>query len=145
MWSRTYKTKVSDLTPAQVWSVWTDVNQWHSWQDDIEYARLAGEFAEGNSIAFRPKGGPTFSLAITEAVKDRKFTDLTRFPLARMYDSHELVAFPDGVEIASTIRVEGLLAFLWVQLVAKGIVRGLAQQTDRLIKRTRTIYNVAKP
>ena len=134
MWSKTYSKTVVGLTVEQVWKVWADVNQWHKWQDDIEYAKLDGEFKKGNVIQFRPKGGPNIRLEITEVVQNSSFTDLTRFPLAKMYDLHELIDHGDKLEIRSTIRVEGLLSFLWRKLVAENIVNGLEEQTNKLIK-----------
>ena len=44
MWQQSYSQMVSDVTVEEVWNVWTDVNQWHTWQDDIEFARLDVDF-----------------------------------------------------------------------------------------------------
>jgi hypothetical protein len=50
MWSRTYSQKVTDSSAAQLWQVWADVNRGHTWQDNIEYAKLAGEFCFGSKV-----------------------------------------------------------------------------------------------
>ena len=63
------------------------------------------------------------------------FVDVTRFPLARMIDSHELIEHGDELEIKSTITLEGPLAFLWRKLVGEGVAKGLPEQTRRLIER----------
>ena len=98
MWSRSYSTTVEGLDASRLWDVWTDVNQWYTWQDDLEYARLDGAFTKGNVCHFRPKGGPSIELELIEVIPNTVFVDLTRFPLARMYDSHELVDHGDKVE-----------------------------------------------
>jgi hypothetical protein len=120
-----------------VWQVWSAVEQWHTWQDDIEYARLDGEFRAGESIAFRPRGGPNVKLELVAVVPNASFVDVTRFPLARMYDSHELVQRGDELEIRTSIRVEGPLSFLWRKLVAERVANGMPEQTSRLIERAR--------
>ncbi|HEU5048353.1 MAG TPA: hypothetical protein VFT64_10990 [Rickettsiales bacterium] len=140
MWSGSYSKKVIGLSAEEVWNVWTDVNQWHTWQDDIDLAEISGAFAVGNHFLFKPKGGPKFTIAITEVTVNRSFTDVTPFLLAKMYDSHELVMHPDGLEIKSTISVDGPFAFLWRKLVAENVVKGLEQQTDRLVQRVRSVY-----
>jgi hypothetical protein len=137
MWSKSYSTTVTDLTAEKVWSVWTDVDRWKDWQDDIEFANLEGSFVEAGIIQFRPKGGPTLKLELTEVVPKRKFVDLTRFPLAKMHDSHELISHADGLEIRTTISLSGPLAFVWRKIVAEGIVSGLEAQTAKLIERCR--------
>lgn len=139
MWSQTYSTTVSDLSQARLWAVWSDVNQWHTWQDDIEYARLQGAFAVGQLLDFRPKGGPRIAIELVEVEPGRRFTDLTRFPGARMYGCHEFIERPEGVEIRTTLRVEGPLGFLWRKIVAEGIVKGLPAQTASLIQRVRDV------
>lgn len=133
MWSRSYSKTVHNLDAPEVWKVWSDVDRWHLWQDDIEYARLDGEFVTGGRMRFKPRGGPELTLELTEVRAPLVFTDVTRFPLARMIDSHELTAREDGLEIRSTIRMEGALAFLWRKLVGEGVVKGLPQQTEKLI------------
>jgi hypothetical protein len=133
MWSRTYSKTVRKLEASRVWKVWSDVNRWHFWQDDIDYARLEGEFVTGGRLRFKPRGGPELTLELTEVRAPSTFTDVTRFPLARMIDSHELVASADGLEIRTTIRMEGALAFLWRKMVGEDVARSLPQQTEKLI------------
>jgi hypothetical protein len=137
MWCKSYSKTVEGLSANQVWKVWTDVNQWHTWQDDIEYANLDGEFIEGNVFLFKPKGGPNIKIELTEVESNSIFVDLTRFPLARMYDSHELIEHGDKLEIKTTIRIEGPLSFLWRKLVAENVANGMKEQTERLIEKAK--------
>jgi hypothetical protein len=135
MWTRSFSKTVDNLTAAQVWKVWSDVDRWHTWQDDIEYARMNGEFKTGGTFKFKPKGGPDLTLELAEVRPNASFVDVTRFPLARMVDSHELIEHGDSLEIRTTVRVEGPLAFLWRKLVAEDVVKSLPAQTDSLIAR----------
>jgi hypothetical protein len=137
MWSKSYSKTVKGLKADQVWKVWSDVNQWHTWQDDIEYAKLDGEFKQGNAFRFKPKGGPRFNIELTRVEPNSVFIDLTRFPLARMYDSHELIDRGAALEIKTTISIEGPLSFMWRKIVAENVVNGLQVQTERLIEKAR--------
>lgn len=135
MWQHTHTRTVKGVGADQLWRVWSDVNQWHTWQSDIEYARLDGAFAVGNTFTLKPQGGPTVQIEIVRAEPGRAFTDLTRFPGARMYGAHEFVSGSDGLEIRTTLRIEGPLSFIWRKIVAEGIAKGEAEQTERLIER----------
>ena len=53
MWSKTYSKKVTGVQAENVWKVWTDINQWHMWQPDIEYAKLDGDFKVGNTFKLK--------------------------------------------------------------------------------------------
>ncbi len=135
MWRKTHRRTVKGMNAEQLWQVWIDVNQWHTWQSDIENAHIDGEFAVGNSFALKPKGGPKVNIEIIEAVPSRRFTDLTRFPGARMYGSHEFVVRDEEVEIRTAISIEGPLAFVWRKIVAEDVASGMAEQTEKLIER----------
>jgi polyketide cyclase/dehydrase/lipid transport protein len=134
MWSSTHSKTVKGLKAEQVWQVWTDVNQWHTWQPDIEHARLDGAFAAGNTFVLKPKGGPKVNIEIITAEPGSRFTDLTRFPGARMYGNHEFVVRGDELEIRTTMSIEGPLAWLWRKIVAEGVAKGMAAQTEKLVE-----------
>ena len=137
MWSKTYSKKVTGLRAAQVWKVWTDVNQWHTWQSDIEYARMDGEFKVGNTFLLKPKGGPKVKIEIIQVEPNRQFTDLTRFPGSKMFGFHQFVIHGDELEIKTTMSINGPLSFLWKKLVAEGVANGMRAQTEKLIEKAR--------
>lgn len=139
MWCKTHSMSFAGVRPAQVWKVWSDVNQWHAWQPDIEYARLEGEFAAGKLFKFRPKGGPELRLELTEVKPLAGYADLTRFPGAKMLDAHEIVDHGDRIEIRNTLTVTGPLAFLWRKLVAEGVAASIEGQTRSMIERARHV------
>jgi hypothetical protein len=144
MWTRSYSTVVKDVSAARLWQVWSDVDRWREWQDDIEEARLESPFEDGGVIHFRPKGGPTLKLGLLDVRAGTAFTDVTRFPLARMYDAHELEERDGGVEVRVRMWLEGPLAFLWRRLVAEKVAGGLPEQTARLIERARKPDDVVR-
>jgi len=133
MWSKSYSKKVSGLKVEQLWNTWTNVNQWHTWQNDIELAKLDGEFKVGNTFMLKPKGGPRINIEIIRAEPCKNFTDLTRFPGAKMYGSHEFIELENELEIKTTMSIEGPLSFFWRKIVAEGVANGMAVQTESLI------------
>lgn len=135
MWSKTYSKKVHGITAQEIWDVWVDINQWHIWQDDIEYAKLEGTFKIGTSFRFKPKGWKEVSIQLVEVEPNKCFTDLTRFPLAKMYGIHEFIMNNDELEIKTTIKVVGLLSFIWRKLVAEKVANDEEHQTQKLIER----------
>ena len=139
MWTKSYSKKITNADLNKVWNVWIDVNNWNTWLDDIDHASLENEMQLGSIIKFKPKGGPNLNLEVTEFTPLSKFTDLTRFPLAKMYDAHELISTPDGIEIRSTVSIEGPLSFIWRKIVAEDIYKSFPKQTDALINRVNNV------
>ncbi|MHB8140734.1 MAG: SRPBCC family protein [Vulcanimicrobiaceae bacterium] len=139
MWSKTYSKRISGVQVEEVWKLWTDVNRWHTWQPGIEYAKLDGEFKVGNTFQLKPKGGSRVSIQIVKVESGRQFTDLTRFPGARMFGCHEFIPHGDELEIRTTMNIEGFLSFLWRKIVAENVADGMAEQTEALIEKARSV------
>ena len=136
-WEKTHTATVRDLRKDQIWQLWQDVNNWHAWDQELEYCRLESPFVAGSQFTLKPKGGPKVHLTLENVEPCRTFTDRVDFPLARMYSIHELQDTPHGLEVIHRIRVEGPLAFLWRKLVAEKVAAGLEEQTQSMIKRAR--------
>jgi hypothetical protein len=134
MWTKSHSIVTKDVTKEQMWQLFADVNNWHTWDKSIEFAQLEGQFEKGNHFMFQPKGGPKLKLQIVEAIKNQNFTDLTTFPLAKMYGEHLFEETPEGLKMTTTMKVEGILGFLWRKIVAQKIVDGLPSDMQIQIK-----------
>jgi len=117
-----------------MWNLFTDVNNWHTWNNEIEYAKLEGKFENGNHYLIQPKKGPAVKVELLDVVKNKRCLEMGRFPLAEMYYDHLLEETETGLKITSTITVKGLLSFLWVQLVVKKIAATMASHVHDQIK-----------
>lgn len=134
MWAKSYTVVTKEATKEQLWKLFADVNNWHKWDEGIESAKMEGKFEKGNHFLLKPKNGPKVKIELIETVENKKFVDFTKFPLAKMYGEHIFEETPNGLRITTTMRVEGLLAFLWIKLVAQDIVNGLPTEMIAQIK-----------
>ena len=105
MWTRTNTIVTQEVTKEQIWKLFSDVNSWHTWDEGIEFAKLEGKFERGNHFILRPKGGPNVRIELLETVENKRFLDVTNFPLAKMYDEHLFEETPSGLKITHTITV----------------------------------------
>ncbi|MCP2027227.1 cobalamin biosynthesis Co2+ chelatase CbiK [Flavobacterium sp. HSC-32F16] len=141
MWTKSYSVITTEITKEQIWKLTTDINNWKKWDDTVEDSQLLGELRVGNYFLLKPKGGPKVKIKLVEVIENKKFTDLTVFPLAKMYGEHTYEDTSDGLKISVTITVKGILSFLWVKLVAKGIVDHLPADIANQIKNAKKISN----
>jgi len=128
MWKKSHSIVTKEVTKQQIWKLFADVNNWHTWDEGIEFAKLDGKFEKGNFFTLKPKGGPKVKIKLLETVANEKFVDCTTFPLAKMTGTHIFEETPNGLKITTTMQVDGILSFLWVKLVAKKIVNGLPNE-----------------
>ncbi len=134
MWTKTHSIVTKEVTKEQMWKLFADVNNWHKWDTGIEYAKMEGRFEKGNHFQLKPKGGPKVNIELVETIENKKFVDFTKFPLAKMYGEHTFDETASGLKITTTMKVKGLLSFLWIKLVAQGIVNSLPVEMEQQVK-----------
>ncbi|GAA1264959.1 hypothetical protein GCM10009665_62840 [Kitasatospora nipponensis] len=83
----------SDATPAAIWRLWSDVENWGNWNADIEAIELRGPFATGTEISMTPAGQEPVLLRIGDLVEGELFVDEAEF---------------DGLLLRTMHRVESL-------------------------------------
>ncbi len=125
MWTKSHSIVTKDVTKEQMWKLFADVNNWHNWDEGIEFAQLEGKFEKGNYFTLKPKGGPKLKVELLETFVNKGFLDVTKFPFAKMYDNHSFEETPNGLRITNTISVKGILSFVWIKLVAQNIINAL--------------------
>ncbi len=134
MWTRSHTIVTKEATKEQLWKLFADVNHWHVWDTEIEYARMEGKFEQGNHFILKPKKGPKVKIELIETIENKKFVDRTKFPLAEMYGEHIFEETPDGLKITTTMTVKGILSFLWIKIVAQDIVNSLPEEMEKQVK-----------
>lgn len=134
MWQKSYSVIVNGLEPSQVWKIWSDISLRNQWDDDTEWAKIDGAFEEGAILHVKIKNGPKLKMTITECIPNQKFTDTYYFPLARLDGIHEMEHTNEGLRITTTIKMTGLLRWIWRKLVAEKVVTTLPHQTELLIQ-----------
>lgn len=133
MWQYTYSQIEPNLTKEAVWAIWCDVNGWPSWDKELEYCKLEGEFISGTHFELKPKGAPKVKIRLEKVIPNQRFLDTCQFFGATLYDDHLLEETESGLKITNKISVKGWLSFLWVQLVAKSMVKSIPDNIKNLI------------
>jgi hypothetical protein len=134
MWTKSHSIVTKAVTKEQMWRLFSDVNNWHTWDEGIEYAKMSGLFEKGTTFLLKPKGAPKVNIELIEVVAPYTFTDLTKFPLAKMYGEHVFEDTTEGLKMTTTMKVEGILGFLWRKLVAQDIVNALPVEMEAQVK-----------
>ncbi|MBS0272547.1 MAG: SRPBCC family protein [Proteobacteria bacterium] len=138
MWTKTYSKTFINVRKKDIWRLWTNVNQWDQWHEDLDYCKMEGPFIVGNHFMLKPKGTSPVRIELTEVEEERKFTDRTKFFGAKMYDVHTVEETEEGVRLTNTLIVTGPLKFLWVKLVAQNVAKTVPQDMEALVTLARS-------
>lgn len=131
---------VSAAAPAAFFARWADMATWPAWNADTEWVRLDGPFVTGSTGVLKPKGGPKTKFVISE-VSGERFTDVSRLLGARLTFDHRIRRMAEGgadgsgeggCEVEVTVTLAGPMAFLWNQILGKGIKSTLQRDLEAL-------------
>ncbi|MFD9359527.1 polyketide cyclase [Streptomyces sp. NPDC060031] len=89
--------------PEAIWHLWTDVENWGTWNADIEKIELRGPFAAGSEITMTPAGQDPVELRIAEVAEGESFVDEARFDGLVLRTAHRIERL-DGTA-AAAVRV----------------------------------------
>ncbi|MFF0837721.1 MULTISPECIES: polyketide cyclase [unclassified Streptomyces] len=92
-------------TPEAIWRLWADVENWGTWNAEIEKIEKNGPFAAGTQITMTPPGDAPVLLHIAEAVEDELFVDEARFDGLLLRTIHRIDRI-DRDRIRVTYRME---------------------------------------
>ncbi|MBS0184885.1 MAG: polyketide cyclase [Proteobacteria bacterium] len=141
MWMRTYSQTFQNVTKEAIWELWTDINQWPTWHNDLYFCTFDGPFEVGNYFMLKPKGMRAVKIILTEIEKGHKFTDCTSFFGAKMYDTHELEETSKGhLKLTNTLKVTGPLKWLWIKFVAQNVANTVPEEMEALVNLARKKY-----
>jgi len=144
MIQKTFTLTTAEISQEQIWKIISDVNNWKTWDEGVEFAELQGKFESNSSFLLRPKGGPKIKIQLVEVKDKTYFKDMTTFPLAKMYGEHWYEETPQGLKITVRMTMVGLLAALWYKIVMKDIVAGLDADAKALITAAKKIESHVK-
>lgn len=134
MWTKSHSIVTNEATKEQMWKLFTDINNWHVWNNEIEFAKLEGKFEAGNYYLIQPKNGRIVKVKLLKVDENKHCLELGEFPFANMYYDHFIEETASGLKITSTITMKGLLSFLWVQLVVKKIAATMGSHVQEQIR-----------
>lgn len=122
-------------SPAAVWNIWQDVENWNTWDAGIEYSRLDGPFQTGTTGILKPKEGPLVKTTLTAVEPLKGFSDEAKLPLAKIVVSHEMRPSKGKTLITHRIEMKGPLAFLFAYLIGRGMKKNLPKEMMSLVKK----------
>jgi hypothetical protein len=131
------RSRTTTAAPARVWSVWSDVSTWPSWNPDVREISLQGPFATGTTGSMNTGAG-THDIRLENVVEGCAF-DLVTSPIPATTFRFHCEVTPDGSgsTIKQGLTMSGLLAPIMSPLMGnriagsfEGILAGLARAVE---------------
>ena len=109
--------ETTKASPATVWTLYSDVDQWRRWDGGVTTVTLHGPFATGTRGNVTLPNGRRGRLRLLDVREGAAFTDVVRLPFLTVRTRHNLDATHDGTTITHTVTLSGGLARLFPRLM----------------------------
>jgi hypothetical protein len=133
MWKFDYETE-TDVSIDKLWNVMGDIERWHTWDNEIQYCKLHGKVAKGESYTMKPKFAPKVKMTIEEHQAPNLHVDLTHLPLGRMRIQHIFTQKGDKTVIQIKVEIWGALGFLWQKFIGEKVASGMEANVNAFIR-----------
>ncbi|MCH9620772.1 MAG: hypothetical protein S4CHLAM20_01760 [Chlamydiia bacterium] len=138
MWEKKHTKIYPGISKEQIWDRWKNIDNWSDWNDDLEHSKLNDTFETGGTFKLKPKGAPEVSLTLETVKEHESFTDCLHLPGAKMIGKHEMKETNEGLELTTTVSIQGMNSMLWVKLLGEKVAAKMPEQSDKLVEIAKT-------
>lgn len=126
-------TEETSAKPEDVWAIWSDVENWKTWDHGIEYSSIEGPFADGTLGVLKPRGGPLLKTQLTHVEPFKGFVDESKLFLGKIIVSHEIVEFAGKTYVTHQVEMTGVLAFIYAFLIGRTMKKNLPTEMKAML------------
>ncbi len=112
---------------AEIWRIWTDVDQWPTWDIGLQQAVLTGPFVEGTKGTLISDQGQKAKFVITAVNEGTSYTFKTKLPLGSLEITRSLVAETGTVRFTHVVKFSRTHRWSVRAQVGEGIPKDAAQ------------------
>jgi hypothetical protein len=133
MWTKEVSKKTT-ASREQIWNLWTDVENWNKWDNEVEYSELYGSFEAGTSGILKPTNGPKSKFQLTSVDKLHSFTSRSFLPFTKMDFIHEMSEEEGSLIVTHIVSIKGPLTFLFSKVIGEKLISELPKALENLSK-----------
>lgn len=101
----------TSASPAKVWAVWSDVNNWPGWNPDMNESRIDGSLKLGATGMINTRSGGKHDVVVTHYEEGRSFElESTALPGTKMAIRATIAPSGGGSRITQGFEPRGFLA-----------------------------------
>lgn len=131
MWSKEVSV-TSNASKEQIWKLWSDVTNWHTWDEQVISSKIKGHFDIGQTGELNPKDGPKSNFTLVEVTPYKSFTSRSNLPFSTMDFIHEMKELDGVLTITHKLQISGIFTFLFSRLIGNKLARELPRAMHKL-------------
>ena len=122
---------------AKIWQIFTDVENWKKWIDDVEYSTIDGNFENDTLVTIKNINKSKLSSSpLKNVVENKSFILQVKMPLSKVDFIHEIVNDNDVLKVRFAVEIFGALAFFFKTIFRKSVAKNLPRIAKKLVELT---------
>jgi len=109
----------SDATPHQIWTIWTDVANWHQWDSGLKAAEMQSPFQLNATGIITSLEGRKSKFKIVELEEGTTYTFKTKLPLGSLYVKRYLEQKNEKTYFTHEVWFQGLTKGIFAKAFGK--------------------------
>jgi Polyketide cyclase / dehydrase and lipid transport len=126
--------EVTDALPAHLWTHYTDLAKWPTWDRVLASVTIEGPVAVGGRGRVSARNGTRSRYVVTELDPLFAFTTVHRLPLARLTFTRQIEQLVFGSRITHRATITGFAAGLYAHFLGPTLARSVPAATQALAR-----------
>lgn len=122
-------------TPAEIWKLWQDVENWKTWDVQIELSRIDGPFQTGTKGCTKFIGTPLFKTLLTAVEPNKLVVQEAYLSFAKIISYQSMRQIDDKTEVTFEVEVRGPLSLLYAWMLGRFIKKKIPVEMQQMLKR----------
>ncbi|MBS0625383.1 MAG: SRPBCC family protein [Verrucomicrobia bacterium] len=122
-------------TPAQIWKIWEDVENWKTWDQEIELSRLDGPFQSGTAGCTKFVGTPLFKTLLTNVEPHKLVVQEAYLFYAKVISYQSMKPVDDKTEVTFDVEIQGPLSLFYACMIRRFIRKKIPREMELMLKR----------
>lgn len=135
-------TITTTATPNDIWNIWKDIKNWHTWDNITESYSLNGPFQTGTTGEWKAKDSPVVKVTLTQVEPLKVYVGEVKLFLARFISSHFINVVDGTTQVTQQFEVKGPLAFLYAWHLGPKLKRDLVIEMESLKKKAESLRKI---
>ena len=122
-------------TPEKIWEIWQDVENWKTWDEQIELSQIEGPFQAGTHGSTKFIGTPLFKTLLTQVEPLKLVVQEAYLFFAKVVSYQCMRRVNDKTEITFEVEIRGPLFLFYVCMLRRFIKKKIPQEMELMLKR----------
>ena len=126
-------------TLVQIWKIWEDVENWKTWDQEIELSRLDGPFQAGTTGCTKFVGTPLFKTLLTRVEPHKLVVQEAHLSFVKVISYQSMNHVAGKTQVTFQVEIRGPLSLFYTCMIGRFIKKKIPAEMEEMLKRAKTL------